>query len=129
MEPDKLKANKRVLEQNLPQNAFLFKDDLLLVAAKTNSGKIYTVWIELCDNPKAGVTKVLKDKKGKKLDCCSGAMHTLSSRHGGTTICYGEWSPMTSLYKIYIKCRLWLEMYELHLETGYFIDHYLKHVG
>ena len=89
MEPDKLKANKRVLEQNLPQNAFLFKDDLLLVAAKTNSGKIYTVWIELCDNPKAGVTKVLKDKKGKKLDCCSGAMHTLSSRHGGTTICYG----------------------------------------
>ena len=34
---------------------------------------------------------------------------------------------MVSIYKIYIKCRLWLEMYEAHLRTGKNIDFFLNH--
>lgn len=132
MTPERFEAEKRILGQFLPQNAYLFQDDLLLLAAKTNSGNIYTIWIELKDfpnKPEAGVTKMLKDKDGNNLSYCSSDMHTLTTRHGGTTIChYGNsWTPMVSLFKVYVKCRLWLEMYELHLETGKTIDYYLKH--
>ena len=60
----------------------------------------------------------------------SASMHTLSSENGWTRIChYGcnSWTPNVSLYKVYIKCRLWLEMYETHLRTGKPIDYYLNH--
>ena len=45
----------------------------------------------------------------------------LASEHGWTRIChYGSesWTPGVSLYKIYIKCALWLNIYEVHLKTG-----------
>ena len=141
MTSERFEVEKRVLGQKLPQNAYLFKEDngrsYVLLAARTNSGNIYTIWIDLEDFPesipRAGTTKMLKSKDGCNLDSASGSMHTLTSMHDGTCIChYGanEWTPMVSLYKIYVKCRLWLEIYEgYHLKTGKPIDYYLKHAS
>lgn len=138
MTKERYQLEVRVLENYFPSNAFLFKDmwgdePYLLMAAKTNSGTIYTIRIDLNgfpnSLPKAFVTKMLKKKDGKILDSASHSMHTLTSEHGYTRIChYGSnsWTPNVSLYKVYIKCRLWLEMYELHLKTGKDISYYLS---
>ena len=139
MDSERLKAEKQVLEKKLPSNAYRFMDmdtDLpyIVIGAKTNRGNIYTIRIELDefpnDIPKAFVTKMLKTKSGSPMSGCSASMHTLTSEHGFTRIChYGfdSWTPMVSIYKIYVKCRLWLEMYELHLQTGNDMDYYLNH--
>ena len=69
-------------------------------------------------------------KDGEEMRNCSATMHTLQSENGHTRIChYGpsSWTPNVSIYKIYVKCRLWLEMYEAHLRTGNNIDYYLNH--
>jgi hypothetical protein len=106
----------------------------IVLPARTNRGNIYTIRIELDDFPneipKAFVTKMLKTRSGNPMSGCSASMHTLTSEHGYTRIChYGHssWTPMVSIYKIYVKCRLWLEMYELHLQTGHDMDYYLNH--
>ena len=73
---------------------------------------------------------VSKDKDGNDLSGTSACMHTLSSEHGWTRIChygYNDWTPAVSLFKVYVRCHLWLEMYEAHLQTGNPIDYYLKH--
>ncbi len=139
MDAERFKAEKRVLEKKLPSNAYRFMDmdtDLpyIVMGAKTNRGNIYTIRIELNEFPneipKAFVTKMLKTKSGIPMSGCSASMHTLTSEHGFTRIChYGfdSWTPMVSIYKIYVKCRLWLEMYELHLQTGNDMDYYLNH--
>ena len=80
--------------------------------------------------PNVFVTKMLYSRDGRKLDSISATMHTLTSENGWTQIChygFNSWTPDVSLYKIYIKCRLWLEMYELHLQTGHNMDYYLNH--
>ena len=106
----------------------------LRMAARTNGGNLYTLYFDLSQFPmsipKVFVTKMLKTKNGTEMRGCSASMHTLSSEHGWTRIChYGHdaWTPNVSLYKVYIKCRLWLEMYEAHLRTGHEIDYYLNH--
>lgn len=136
---DRLELEKSVLERKLPSNAYKFmgigtEKPYLVIAAKTNRGNIYTLRIELDkfpnEIPKAFINKMLKDKHGDLMNGISAAMHTLSSEDGRTRIChYGSdsWTPNVSLYKVYVKCRLWLEMYELHLDNGNDIDYYLNH--
>lgn len=139
MDADRLAAEKAVLSKKLPSNIYLFRDmessnAHLLVAARTNRGNIYTLKIMLDyfpnSVPKVFVTKVLADKNGNPLDKCSPQMHIYDAENGCTRIChYGfqSWTPMVSLYKVYVKARLWLEMYELHLQNGKAIDYYLNH--
>lgn len=139
MTPERLQAEKDVLKRKLPCYDYRFLDmetskPYIVLPAKTNRGNIYTIRIELDEFPneipKAFVTKMLKTKLGKEMNDCSASMHTLTSEHGYTRIChygYSSWTPMVSLYKIYVKCRLWLEMYELHLQTGHNMDYYLNH--
>lgn len=139
MTNERKQREDEVLSRKMPSNAYKFigldtGKPMLVIAAKTNRGNIYTLRIEL-DNfpneiPKVFVNKMLYDKRGNALDDCSASMHTLSSEGGRTRIChygYDSWTPRVSLYKVYIKCRLWLEMYELHLANGKPIDHYLNH--
>lgn len=127
-----------VLKRKLPEGTYHFVLDeerpFVAFAARTNAGNLYTIQIELerfpANIPKAFVTKMLRDRDGNPLDHASSAMHTLASEHGWSRIChYGSdsWTPAVSLYKIYIKCRLWLEIYETHLKTGKSMDYYLKH--
>ncbi len=136
---ERLELEKSVLARKLPSNAYRFIDigkskPYLVIAAKTNRGNIYTLRIELDEFPneipKAFITKMLYTKQGDQMNGCSASMHTLSSEYGYTRIChYGNssWTPNVALYKVYVKCRLWLEMYELHLDNGKPIDYYLNH--
>lgn len=139
MDCRRLAAEVSVLESRLSPQLFRFFRPLeagghLVVAARTNRGNVYTVRIELdlfpCAIPKVFIVKMLKDSKGRKLDAPCAAMHTLQSENGWTRIChYGvsSWKPNVALFKVFVKARLWLEMYELHLQTGLPIDHYLNH--
>ena len=137
--PERLELEKSVLERKLPTNAYKFMDigstkPYLVIAAKTNRGNVYTLRIELDEFPnqipKAFINKMLYTKNGSRMNECSASMHTLTSENGRTRIChYGfdSWTPNVSLYKVYVKCRLWLEIYELHLDNGKPIEYYLNH--
>lgn len=139
MTPKRKEAELKVLQENLPENIYRFMDmdtdsPYLTMAAKTNEGNVYTLKIELVDFPESVprvfVTQMLYDAKSRPLDKPSPYMHTLRSEKGCTQIChYGRnsWTNMVSLYKVYIKCRIWLEIYEEHLRSGEPIDHYLSH--
>lgn len=140
MDQQRYLLEKEVLrKQRFPENAYRFVDigkekPYLRMAAKTNSGKVYTLHMDLREFPDqippVYVTTMLKDKKGEDLAHASSSMHTLSSENGWTRIChYGAnaWTPMVSLFRIYVKCRLWLEAYEAHLSSGKPIDFYLIH--
>jgi len=128
-----------VLQEKLQPNLYRFMDmdkttPYLVMAARTNRGNIYTLRIDLEDFPnyipKVTVLNDLHDYRGKRLKEVSASMHTLGLHHGHIRIChYGgsSWTPRVSLYKVYVKCRLWLEMYEMHLKTGKNIDYYLGH--
>ena len=134
---ERLAAEKTVLGNKLPSNIYLFREmgtanAHLLVAARTNRGNIYTMKIMLKTFPESVpevyLTKRLKMKDGSDILGYQHPMHTLSCGDNYTQICHykdDEWTPMVSLYKVYVKCRLWLEMYEQHLKTGNTIDYYL----
>ncbi len=125
------------LQLSLPPNMFKFCDmdsDLpyLKMVAITNSKRMYTLRVDLDQFPesipKVFVTKMLQSKSGQDLDRPSHAMHTLASEHGYTRIChYGNnsWNCDVALNKVYLKCRIWLEAYEAHLQTGDDICDYL----
>lgn len=139
MKHSRYNAEQKVLSSKLPSNIYRFMDmdtadPYLVMAARTNRGNVYTLRIELDrfpeSVPKVFVNKMLYDCNNDPLDSPSSSMHTLFSENGCTQIChYGgaSWTNRVSLYKVYIKCRLWLEMYEAHLNTGEPIDYYLKH--
>jgi len=139
MDNERYQAELRVLRLKLPSNVYRFMDmgtyhPYVVMAARSNAGNVYTLRIDLSqfpmNIPKVFVTRMLYSKRGEALDSPSASMHTLSSENGWTRIChYGtaSWTPYVSVYKIYVKCRLWIEMYELHLKTGKPIDYYLSH--
>lgn len=104
----------------------------LKMAALTNSKTLYTLRVDLDEFPesipKVFVTKMLKSKDGRDLDFPSHEMHTLRSEHGYTRICHfgnTSWTPNVALNRVYLKCRVWLEAYEAHLQTGDYISDYL----
>lgn len=135
----RLLKEQEVLAAHMQPNTYQFQDmntdaPYVIMAAMTNSGKVYTLKIHLEGFPEnvplVEVLNPLRDKSGKKLNKVSGPMHVIGSLNGHTLICHynaTKWIPQVSLYKIFIKCRLWLEMYEEHLATGYTIDTFLKH--
>jgi len=130
-------AEERLLLQHLPAQAFKFvgldtDDPVLVLAAQTNAKNSYVVVIKLAEYPEcqpdAYINETLLSKAGVPLCIPSASMHTLDgSGDLKTHICYAGWNPQSSLYKIYLKCKLWLECYELHLKTGNDIDFYLNH--
>ena len=132
-------AEVDALSMSLPKEMFKFFDidtdkPYVKIAAVSNSKKVYTLKIELDQFPesipKVFITKMLKSKTGQDLSGVSGAMHTLQSENGYTRIChYGNssWAPNVALNKIYLKCRVWIEAYEAHLETGETIETFLGH--
>lgn len=139
MDNARYQAELTVLRKKLPVNSYQFLDmdtakPYVMMAARTNGGKLYTLRIELSEFPtcipRVYVNKMLYTKSGEPMNSPSGAMHTLTAANNRTCIChYGSnsWNMYVSIYKIYVKCRLWLEMYELHLQTGKPLDYYLKH--
>ena len=142
MDNERYQAELRLLTRKFPGNAFRFfnvglgsvGEPYLRIGAKTNSGTVYTLHMDLSSfpmsQPKVFVTRMLKDARGNDMNSASGSMHTLTSERGWTRICHyrtSSWTPAVSLYKVYVKCRLWLEMYEAHLRTGKPLDYWLNH--
>ena len=134
MTNDRLKNEYYILTQVFPPKQFKLTSNTLTIAIQTNSKRIYTVKIE-CENhpydvPKVFITspKPLIDRSGSPLLGASHSMHTLSSENGCTRIChYGssQWHSNVSLLQVVTKVRVWLEVYETHLKTGYPLDRYL----
>jgi len=139
MNARRLEMEKQVLAKHLPANTYRFvglnsATPYLLMAAMTNSGHVYTLKIYLDEFPfrvpKVLVMNDIRTKDNRKMSQPSASMHVLGTYEKHVQIChYGEqsWTPSVSLYLVFIKCRLWLEMYEEHLKTGKPIDYYLKH--
>lgn len=111
--------------------------ECLVFAMKTNSGKVYTLRIDIPMDypnsvPAVYITnpKPLKTKFGASMLEPSASMHTLTGKDGCVRIChfgYNSWSPRQTLAKVIMKCRMWLEVYEYHLQTGDSSDSVLKH--
>jgi ubiquitin-protein ligase len=111
--------------------------ECLVFAMKTNSGKVYTLRIDIPMDypnsiPAVYITdpKPLRTKLGVSMLESSSSMHTLMGKDGCVRIChfgYNSWSPRQTLAKVIMKCRMWLEVYEYHLQTGASIDSVLKH--
>ncbi len=139
MTKQRLQAEQAVLEKYLKPNTYRFMDmntrkPYIVMAVMTNSGNVYTIRIMLSEFPNSvpsvQVLTPIRDKQGHLLNKPDGSMHVLGYRDGHTQIChYGacSWTPNVSLFKVYMKCRLWFEMYEEHLRTGAPIDKFLPH--
>lgn len=109
----------------------------LRAVAQTNSGKAYVLRIECPDypysKPNAYVECMLRDYKGDMMDSASSANHTLSPHaNGWTQICHyhpNAWKPEMSLWMVYIRCVIWLNIYEQALKTRRTMEYYLRHMS
>lgn len=140
MDQARFELEKAVLEKKLPSNIYMFREmntpnAHLLIGARTNAKNVYTLKIMLNDFPESVpevyTTKPLKDRQGNDLST-SHDLHNYGTTNGQTQICHypgGSWSPKVSLYKVYIKCRLWLECYEIYLRTGQSIDTLINEIN
>ena len=128
-----------VIANYLPRNMFRFRDmwsssPYLEIGLITNDGTPYALNIRLNGfpekKPEVYVKEMLRTKTGALMNQVSAANHTLEPWNGWTQLCHYNdrcWTPDVSLWKVYLKCRLWLEMYRAHLRTGKTIDYYLNH--
>lgn len=128
-----------VLGNYLPQNMFRFRDlnttsPYLQAGVVTNDGNCYLLRFMLSsfptNKPKVYVEEMLRTRSGAVMDSPSAVNHTLTSWNGWTQLCHYNddcWAPDVSLWKVYLKCRLWLEMYRAHLRTGKTMEYYLNH--
>ncbi|MBP3298762.1 MAG: hypothetical protein J6L73_03675 [Muribaculaceae bacterium] len=140
MDKARFELEKAVLGKKLPSNMYMFKEmgtpnAHLLIGARTNAKNVYTLQIMLNDFPSSVpmvyTTKPLKDRSGRNLKV-SHELHNYGTADGKTCICHypdESWSPRVSLYKVYIKCRLWLECYEIYLRTGQSIDTLINEIN
>ncbi len=141
MDNQRYEAEKGVLIEKLGSNLVKFMDmntsrPYVLMGARTNRGNTYTLKVELQDFPnqvpKVFITapkRPLCDRSGSPMTEASASMHTLPAENGCTRIChygFSSWKNNVALYKVYIKARMWLEVYEMHLQTGHPLNHYLK---
>lgn len=107
----------------------------------TNNGMSYTLRVYIPGDfpnacPKLVVShsprcSPLRKKNGFLLDKASGNDHTYPPYEGFTQICHfnpDQWSNVNTLCQILLKGRVWLEAYELHLNTGAALDTYLPHM-
>lgn len=110
----------------------------LRIVARTNSGNPYVIRMELANypnqKPNAYIEGMLKDCHGREMNTASAINHTLD-RHktqNWTQICHyhpDAWRPDMSLWMVYVRCVLWLNIYEQTLRTGLDMEYYLQHMG
>ena len=141
MDLERLNLEKSVIAYYMPNpNAFAFGTEngvtYLRIVAQTNNHQMYVMRIETPNypytKPNAYVECMLRDHTGKLMNEPSSANHTLSPHvNGWTQICHyhpSAWKPNMSLWMVYVRCVLWLNIYEQSLKTGNTIDSYLRHM-
>ena len=140
MTQERLNQEYRGLTEYFQEKTFKFVKfntdaPALVIAQQTNSGKIYTVEIKLANFPNsvpdAFITnpKPLLTRSRETMLVASHEMHTLSGENGCVKVCHyhpSDWHPNVFLYKVVVKIRIWLEMYETHLKTGRPLSNYLS---
>lgn len=142
MDNQRKRLEEQVITHYMGNNgAFSFSDldtptPYLRIAARTNSGKIYVLRIELTDYPakipNVYVECMLKDCNGQLMNFADTTNHTLSPHpKGWTHICHyhpDAWRPDMSLWMVYVRCLLWLNIYEQSVIAGKPLEFYLKHM-
>jgi hypothetical protein len=125
---------KRYVMQNIGSD-YAYVD----LGLKTNSGRTYRLKIVLGDFPyeKPDVFIIyptdLKDYDGRLLTDygTSISMHLLNpDEHGNIQICHysnDDWHSNVTIYKVALKCLVWLNALDGHLRTGQPMDYFLKH--
>ncbi len=109
----------------------------LRIAAQTMNNKIYVLNMDLRGFPESKpdvyVECTLKDYYGMEMTGPSRENHTLTANNKGwTQICHyhpSAWRTDLSLWLVYLKCMVWLNMYEQTLRTGNTMEYYLRHQG
>lgn len=121
---------EQILSYYLPTNAFRFRNigmsnPYLEAAIEANDGAVYLLYFDLApfpaSKPKVYVEQMLKTRDGVDMDSGSHDNHTLKSWNGYTQLCHYNddcWTPDVTLWKVYLKCRVWIEAYRAHLRTG-----------
>lgn len=128
-----------VLGAYLPSNMYRFggigtSSPYLEAGVVANDSSCYLLYFDLSmfpnSKPKVYVKEMLYTKAGSPMNSASSQNHTLTSWNGWTQLCHyndSKWGPDVSLWKVYLKCRLWIEMYRAHLRTGKTMEYYLNH--
>lgn len=142
MDNQRRALEEQVISHYLSGNAYQFgnlgtRRPYLRIAARTNSGNTYVLRIEMENypnqKPDAYVECMLTDCHGKPMNTASSPNHTLSPHpNGWTQICHyhpSAWRPDMSLWMVYVRCVLWLNIYEQTKRTGRDMEYYLKHMG
>ena len=95
MERNRFERERQVLLGHLGANLFRFfnvdsSDTYVVMGARTNSGNVYTLRVELddfpFDIPPVYVTQMLTDIDGNPLDEVSAEMHVLTPKNGWTSV-------------------------------------------
>jgi len=129
---------EQVLLYYLPQNMFRFRNvgtrsAYMEAAVQANDGATYLLYFDLSNypvtKPPVYVEQMLYTRSGEPMNKPSSTNHTLQANgRGWTQICHYQdafWKPDESLWKVYLKCRMWIEMYRAHLRTGKPMNYYL----
>lgn len=123
---------EKILEQYFPNSVKWFNRETnnmkVEIKMTTNSNKSYTLRVcipddfpnscpelYVCDPPRP-----LKTKEGTEIDAGT-QFHSYGTKDGLTTICHfvsSQWTNEYTLYQVFMKGRIWLEAYEIHLRTG-----------
>ena len=125
--------NRYVIQNLYSRNAFVD------VGLRTNTGRTFRLKMVLNDFPytKPEVyvihPKNLKNYYGDLLSDIgvSSSMHLLApDNNKNIQLCHYSdqaWSTNITLYKVALKCLIWLNAYDGHLRTGQPMDYFLKH--
>ena len=122
MDAERLIAEKSILERNLPSNCYRFLDmdtnsPYIVLAAKTDHGNLYTLRIDLDfypeNRPNMYVVNKLDVDSNKTFLNSNLPIQTIECEKGLMLSNYiGSWSSMISLYNVYYRGKMWLEMFE-----------------
>lgn len=143
MDNQRYEMEKAVFSHYMPSsNNFQFggigtSEPWLRVVAQTQNNHVYVLRMILRGypdrKPDVYVECMLKDHNGHDMDSASGTNHTLTPHSNGwTQICHyhpDAWQSDLSLWLVYMKCVVWLNIYEQSLRSGRNIDYYLNHMG
>lgn len=142
MNAARLNIEKAILSQHFARRfRFQALDDPLRarleLSLRSSAGKTYLLEILLGRAFPESVPKVflvypekLFTFRGENLALLSPShpMHTLSPEQGRVQICHykaANWHENVTLYKVALKCFIWLEAYESHLQSGRPLTDYL----
>ena len=141
VDPARLKIERTVLEESF-KGAFDLKEEAsgatrLEIDVSVPGGGTYRLLLVAAPDYPSSMPEaylihplVLRDFHGRELISISPSheMHLLKPNSRFIRLCHykpANWHPNVTLYKVVLKCLIWLVAYENHLQTGRPITDYL----